>query len=244
MRVLLFADVHANWEALLALQRAEPQPDAVLFAGDAAGYGPDPVNCVRWLWANASLAVRGNHDEAVLGGPCLGAPPELNEAAQETLAYARGQLSSNDLAGVRRWPLTKSGVWGGTRFFLAHGTPLDPVGGKVNVATAREAELEALFGAVSADVIVVGHTHLPAIRRFGQRWIVNPGSLGQPRYGTPDATYAVWEDGDLRIRHLHYDHDATARKLRLMGAVGALSPETQAQLIDLIGTGLVKEPLP
>jgi protein phosphatase len=137
-----------------------------------------------------------------------------------------------------------SGLWGGTRFCLVHGAPLDPLCGSVNVATAREAELEALFGAVSAEVIVVGHTHVPAIRRFGQRWIISPGSLGQPRYGVPDATYAVWEDGDLRIRHLHYNRDATARKLRLMGAVGALSAEVSEQLADLLETGLVKEAQP
>ncbi len=57
MRILLIADVHANWEALLSLQRAEPQPDAVLFAGDAVGYGPDPANCARWLRTQATDAV-------------------------------------------------------------------------------------------------------------------------------------------------------------------------------------------
>ena len=52
MRLLLFADVHANGEALLSLQRAERRPDAILFAGDAVGYGPEPVQCARWLIAN------------------------------------------------------------------------------------------------------------------------------------------------------------------------------------------------
>jgi protein phosphatase len=54
MRVLLIADVHANWDALLALQRAERKPDAVLFAGDAVGYGPDPAACARWWSVNAT----------------------------------------------------------------------------------------------------------------------------------------------------------------------------------------------
>jgi len=65
--------------------------------------------------------------------------------------------------------------------------------------------------------------------------IVNPGSLGQPRYGVPDATYAVWEDGDVRIRHLHYDHDATARRLRRV----PLSAEVVGQLTEILETGMV-----
>ena len=76
---------------------------------------------------------------------------------------------------------------------------------------------------------------MPAIRQFGDRVIVNPGSLGQPRYGTLDATDAVWEDGQIRIRHLHYDHDVPARKLRL----ARLSPEVVEQLENILETGMV-----
>ena len=241
MRVLLIADVHANWEALLSLQRAEPRPDAVLFAGDVVGYGPDPANCARWLMANTA-GVRGNHDEAVgqggsgdAGAPVRGIPPELEEAARETLLYSRAFLSPDDLAGLRRWPLSVTSAFGGARFYLVHGTPADPLAGQLNPATCPEAGLHAMFDVIRAEVIVLGHTHLPAIRRFGDRLIVNPGSLGQPRYGLPDATYAVWEDGDMRIRHLHYDHGAVARKLRL----AALSPEVIEQLSGIVETGLL-----
>ncbi len=65
--------------------------------------------------------------------------------------------------------------------------------------------------------------------------IINPGSLGQPRYGVPDATYAVWEDGRVQIKHLHYDHDATAQRLRL----APLSPEVIEQLTGVLETGMV-----
>jgi diadenosine tetraphosphatase ApaH/serine/threonine PP2A family protein phosphatase len=65
--------------------------------------------------------------------------------------------------------------------------------------------------------------------------IVNPGSLGQPRYGVPDATYAVWEDGRVQIKHPHYDHDVTARRLRL----APLSAEVVGQLTEILETGMV-----
>ncbi len=132
------------------------------------------------------------------------------------------------------WPLTATAEYGGARFYVVHGTPRDPLTGTLNAATATDAELDALFDGVPGDFVVLGHTHMPAIRRFGERLIVNPGSLGQPRYGVPDATYAVWNDGDVRIHHLHYDHDATIQRVRLM----PLGPETIEQLAGVLETGL------
>ncbi len=243
MRALILADVHANWEALFSLQRAEPRPDAVLFAGDAVGFGPDPTECVRWLLAQAHAAVRGNHDAMLdpLGGrTAVGCPAELEAAAGETLTLARRRLAPADLARLCAWPDAATPALGGAHFFVCHGTPQDPLGGQVNAATAPEGELERLFGDVAADVIVLGHTHLPALRRLGSRLIVNPGSLGQPRYGVPDATYAVWEDGRVQIKHLHYDHEAVARRLRL----AALSAEAAEQLEAVLSTGLAPESEP
>ena len=238
MRVLLLADVHANWEALLSLQRAEPKPDAVLFAGDAVGYGPDAALCARWLLANATVAARGNHDEGVRRGAALNTPPELEEAARETLDYSRALLSPEDMSGIAAWPLSATFAANGATFYVTHGSPTDPLGGAVNAATCAEAELHLLFDNLTADVIVLGHTHLPALRRFDGRLIVNPGSLGQPRYGVPDATYAVWQDGDVQIKHLHYDHETTIQKLRL----APLSAETTDQLVAVLETGLVPVP--
>ncbi len=235
MRVLILADVHANGEALYSLQRAEPRPDAVLFAGDVAGYGPNPLDCARWLLANATAAVRGNHDEALWTGAPAGVPAELQDAAAETLAYARRMLGPEVIAGLQRWPLTASLELGGARFYLAHGTPADPLAGQLAAATSREADLHLLFDDLPAGVIVLGHTHQPALRRFGDKLIINPGSLGQPRYGTPDATYAVWEDGRVQIHHLHYDHHATQHRLSLL----PLDPDVSAQLDEILHTGLV-----
>ena len=237
MRALLISDVHANWEALLSLQRAEPEPDAVLFAGDAVGYGPDPLNCVRWLHAHTTLAVRGNHDQALAAGEFIGMPVELEAAARETLIHARKILPQHDRLHLGQWPTSASIALGGARFYLVHGTPSDPLSGSLNPATCAEAEVRAMFDAISADVIVLGHTHLPAIRQFAGRLIVNPGSLGQPRYGSPDSTYAVWKDGQVQIKHLHYDHDAPASKLRL----APLSPEVIEQLSGILEMGMIRD---
>ena len=68
---------------------------------------------------------------------------------------------------------------------------------------------------MSADVILVGHTHLPSVRSIGSRMVVNPGSLGQPKNGRPEACYAVWEDGKIELKSFSYPIDAVAAKLQL-----------------------------
>jgi len=76
---------------------------------------------------------------------------------------------------------------------------------------APEATLEAELAEVEADVLFVGHTHVPGLREVGKTIIVNQGSLGQPRHGRPRGTYAVRLDGELAILHLHCDFRATQR---------------------------------
>ena len=236
MRLLLFADVHANGEALLSLQRAERRPDAILFAGDSVGYGPEPAQCARWLLANATVAVRGNHDQALSANAPVNAPPELQEAADETLAYARRLMTPDDFAALQSWPLTATVTFGGARFYVAHGTPADPLAGNIDIATAREADLHALFDSLDVDIILLGHTHQPALRRLDKKLIINPGSLGQPRNGLHDVTYAVWDDGRVQIHHLHYNHDATVQRLALV----PLSQEVSGLLIGILETGLIE----
>jgi len=65
MTLLIVSDIHGNWSALQAVLAAEPNPDAVVFCGDVVDYGPQPVECLRWLAENADHIVRGNHDNAL-----------------------------------------------------------------------------------------------------------------------------------------------------------------------------------
>jgi protein phosphatase len=148
---------------------------------------------------------------------------------------AHAWLSETVKAGMQAWPLTATATFGGARFYVAHGSPADPLCGRLDITTAPEAELHRLFDAIDADVFLLGHTHLPALRRFGDKLLINPGSLGQPRYGTPDPTYAVWDDGRVQIKHLHYPHEAVAQKLRLL----PLNPEVTEQLTGILEMGML-----
>ncbi|MCB0203818.1 MAG: metallophosphoesterase family protein [Anaerolineae bacterium] len=235
MKLVIFSDLHANWEALSALQRVESQPDAVLFLGDIVNFGPDPKRCLDWVRTNATAAVRGNHDHGVAFGGELGVNPGLLAEYRVMRDFTQNVLPAADRGWLGNLPLSQDVELDGARFHLVHAMPSDPLARRLALVSARQEDLEAEVAQLSPrpDVLMVGHTHLPGMRKVGDTIIVNPGSLGQPRNGIPDATYAVWRDGDLQIHHLHYDHDTTQRKLMML----PIDPDVVDRLQEILETG-------
>jgi putative phosphoesterase len=234
MRILIFSDLHANLEALAALHSVEKPPDAVFFLGDVVGYGPDPAACLAWVRAHVTHAVRGDHDQATASGGDFASPPEFLELAIATREHTLRQVNPDGLNYLAALPTTIQVELGGARFFLAHGSPREPLARALDFVTMPEESLRGELVNVQADVVLLGHTHIPGIRRIDHTHIVNPGSLGQPRHGLPSATYAAWEDGHLQIHHIDYDPKPTMNKLALM----ALDPEIQARLREVLERGM------
>jgi putative phosphoesterase len=234
MKILAFSDLHGNFDALQALQAVESKPDAVLFLGDIVGYGPEPQPCLAWIRSNATHAVRGNHDEAAGRDAPSRCPPELADLSEATRAYTRRMLNEADLDYLGSLPLEETVELGGTTFYLTHAAPSDNLAKPLPLTALKEKELAEEIAHLEADVVFLGHTHVPEIRQVGETVLVNPGSLGQPRHGTPSPTYAVWEDGELQIRHIHYELSPVLRKLSLL----PLDPEHILRLQAIIQTAL------
>jgi len=234
MRILIFSDLHANLEALAALHAVEKPPDALFFLGDVVGYGPDPAACLGWVRAHVTHAVRGDHDHATANGGDFASPPEYLDLAHATREHTLRQLKPDALAYLRALPTTLQVELGGARFFLAHGSPREPLARAFDFVTAPEDAVRAELEGIVADVILLGHTHVPGLRRIGKAHIVNPGSLGQPRHGLPSATYAVWDDGHLQIHHIDYDPKPTMNKLALM----SIDPELAERLREILEKGM------
>lgn len=229
MRILIFSDLHANLEGLLALQQAEKKPDALLFLGDAVGYGPDPTACVEWLRQNVTFAVQGDHDRAAGSGAECESPVDWRALAEATCAVARTTLPSADRDYLAALPPTRTVELGGVRFCLNH-----RVADEASALTASEQIWQPRLDSSRADILLFGHTHVPLLRRVGKSWVVNPGSLGQPRHGLPSITYAVWNDGDLRIQHIDYDPRRTIQKLGLL----PLDPDDLLRLRQALERGI------
>lgn len=233
MPILVLADIHSNLEALQAVAadagRFGPF-DAVWCLGDVVSYGPDPDACIDWLREREAVCVAGNHDLAVTGREPL---DRFNPLAAVACRWTQRNLT----AGARDWlvglPASPVPVGDVT---LVHGSLRDPVW-----EYALRADVAAASLLVAATPwVLVGHSHLPlAFERPGRgagvvarawpegeplglrgdRMLLNPGSVGQPRDGDARAAYAVFdpEAGAITRHRVEYDLPATQAKMRAAG---------------------------
>ena len=234
-RLIVFSDLHANWEALLALQQAEQQPDAILCLGDIVGYGPDPKRCLDAVRANATYLIGGQHDVAVGGASNFeqANTPHKDGLFEVTWPHMRLLLPTTDHIYLTALPAELTVEIAGTRFHLTRLAPDNADTENQMLITMSQAQLRERFGHIEAQIILLGGPHIPAMRQIDNRLIICPGSLGQPRYGVSDPTFAAWEDGRVQIHHLHYHPQDTVQKLSLL----PLDPDHVLRLQSILETG-------
>lgn len=214
MRVLILSDIHGNIRALQAVALAAKKFDRVICAGDTVNYGPSPGACIEWLAENDAVVVCGNHDFAVATEADPRAAPDKQPLALAMRDWTRAQLSAAQLDWLRRLPRQKQFELGGTTWLMIHATPVDPLYDYRLTPGADQPFVEQLTRDVPADLLVVGHTHLPLVRTAGKLQIVNPGSVGQPLDGNPLAAYAIWDNGRISLQRVAYDQNGVVRELQ------------------------------
>lgn len=211
MKILILSDIHANLEALQSVRETY---DELWILGDVVNYGPDPKETIEAVMSKASIVIQGNHDHAVGCDDDSHWSPHFREVAEAARRFTSAQLDDSQKAWLRQLPLTAKLERDGVRFHLIHATPSDPHYGRIDIDDdAWLAELET----IDADVLLVGHSHVPFIRELGSKTIVNPGSVGQPRTGDKRASYAVWENGRFSLHQCEYPVEATVEKLKTIG---------------------------
>ena len=234
MKLALLSDIHSNLEALDAVLAALPEVDRILVLGDIVGYGPEPNRVIERLRSVKARAVRGNHDQAMLDPRTL----ELfNPHAAAAARWTLGVITTESLRYLASLPL-----YGRIdRHRAVHGSPRKPYIWEYILDDLQA--LEILVG-LGNRYCFFGHTHLPRIFTEsgeqipeGAGWIdlpasalVNPGSVGQPRDGNPDAAFAVvdLEIPAVRFGRVRYDVATTQAKIR-----GAGLPEMEAARLAL-----------
>ncbi len=214
MKILILADIHANWHALSAIKETF---DACLFLGDAVEYGTNPAPCIEWIRDHATYSVRGNHDHAVVQR----VPPANGTGFRRLASATREQhwkvLQPAHFKFLSRLPVTQHVELGGYTFHMVHATPRDPL--DEYLANDPEGWEQRLKG-IEADFICVGHTHIPFHVQLGKRQLFNPGSVGQPRDGDPRCAYAVLENGLVRFRRVEYDIEGAIAQMCQSGIDG------------------------
>lgn len=225
MKIAIISDIHANAAALHAF----PEPfDELWVIGDLVNFGPHPGEVVDWVRKHAHCVVRGNHDHAVgyeTDPRCI---PAYQAMAAETGQYSASILSEDQKRYLRLLPLTVERTIAGTRFHLCHATPSDPLFGYL-----EESAWASEVISTQAGVLIVGHTHEPLLRKLGHVSLVNPGSLAGLRITSPQASYAIWEDGQFHLKRYSYPIEETISAIESM----PISQAVQEQLCKLITTG-------
>jgi predicted phosphodiesterase len=232
MRVAVISDIHANFHALEAVAEAigQEQPDEIWCVGDVVGYGPQPNPCCDWAANHAAVCLAGNHDLGVLGALDLGL---FSDDAAAAALWTRAVLSEG--ARIYLAALEPSATRDGIALY--HGSPRDPVWEYV---LSYEAACDAIDESAS-DVTIVGHSHVPFAIGQGDlvgghasdgtevdldgRWLLNPGSVGQPRDGDPHAAWLLL-DLDARratFRRVAYDVERTQAEIRELGLPNVLA---------------------
>jgi len=235
VKIVIISDIHGNLAALEALP--ETDFDQLWCIGDLVDYGPRPHEVVEWVKRRASITVRGNHDHAAGLSVDPQCSPPYKRLAAETLRYTQTVCTEEDLRFLSDLKIQSETSVDSTRFYLVHATPTDPLFGYCTEDSDRwEKEVDW----ARSDLLVVGHTHTPFIRHVGKTIIVNPGSLGQPKTGRPQACFAVWEDGHLSLKEYEYPIEDTIRQIRMM----PITEEDQDALILVLKTGLLPGPKP
>lgn len=233
MRYLILSDIHGNWEALQAvLESARGAYEQVICLGDLVGYGADPNAVIDWARASVGTVVRGNHDRACAGLDDL---DWFNPVARAAAQWTHRQLTPENreyVAALPKGPIPLDG------FLVMHGSPLDEDEYMVTAADVRP-----IFAYLETPVAFFGHTHLQGgfewtrnrVRPLGRpdphrqdqmlleldsdcAYLLNPGSVGQPRDGDPRAGYLLYTPSDRFLLYHRTAYDVSAAQSKILKA--------------------------
>ena len=232
MRFLVLSDIHANIDAFdTVLAHAEGRWDRVLVLGDLVGYGAEPnavVDRVKSL--SPEVVIRGNHDKAACG---LDDGSQFNHVARAAAMWTGGVLTPDNIAYLRALPMGPIQIDALTE--ICHGAPFDEDHYIFDGGDARMA-----MQAAERPLCLYGHTHLPAIFKVvegildgeapdgdrevvvplqrGARYLINVGSIGQPRDGDPRAGYGVLDDEAREVRLFRVPYPVEKAQHRILSA--------------------------
>jgi len=233
MRLAIIADIHSNFEALERVLRQidREEVEAILNLGDLAGYNASPNECLELLQSRTVWSLAGNHDLAMLD-------PEraqsFNIIAYEAIRWCREQVRPEFLEFLHGLPLLREQPGS---FLACHGTPTNP-DSYIAYHFQGKGVLKYLRNRTDLRVCFFGHTHRRALWYRDIRgkvalhqispskmwlspedhYLINPGSVGQPRDGNPKAAYAIFDDAEFSIHFKSVSYDIAGAQRRILAA--------------------------
>lgn len=215
MKLGIISDIHGNAPALQAvLGEMRGNVDEFVFLGDLVGYYAFVEECIALARQELKVGVLGNHDGLFLRCFHEGslAPADYTRRFGSALERTLKARDPQTLELLSSWPLTRTLEIDGISILMCHGAPWDPLHARV-YPDFRDWQK---FGEFPQEVILLGQTHYPMVRRWKEKLIVNPGSVGQPRDQAGGACYAVLEVGrrEATLHRVSYDSSALIEDCR------------------------------
>jgi putative phosphoesterase len=232
MRLALISDVHSNFHALeqVLARLDQERVDLILNLGDLVGYNAHPNECVEMLQRPDVLNLAGNHDLALLN---MELAQYFNIIAYQAIIWARENVRPEYVEFIQNLPLTRDGE----NFVACHGTPSSP-DSYINYHFQGKKVLKMLNKGLGLRVCFFGHTHrralwykdirgkvalqpiMPGKILLEPKWhyLLNPGSVGQPRDGNPEAAYAIFDSEEFSIEYRSVPYDVAAAQQSILKA--------------------------
>ncbi|MGA9119398.1 MAG: metallophosphoesterase family protein [Bacteroidota bacterium] len=220
MRIAILSDIHSNLQALQSTLEyvSSMNLDALYCLGDIVGYGANPNECIELIRRHATHVVRGNHDQAMYDSALLATFSKPGRIASE---WNRRQLVKENLDYLAALPLKIETDC----CTLAHSAPTNPEAWEY-VASLDSAERQ--FAAFSTQICFIGHTHQPIVCgedletfdfKAGVRFLINVGSVGQPRDHNPQSSFGYLDTGSWEYRNfrLDYEIEKAAKAIKVAG---------------------------
>ncbi|GCC11158.1 phosphodiesterase YfcE [archaeon] len=208
MKIAVISDVHSNLPALEAVLDETGRVE-VYSAGDLVGYNPFPRKTIALFREKRIKSVMGNHDYAMqheLSG--------MNTIAHKALVWTKNTINREELSYLESLPIKLAEE----EFCIFHGSPFNPLNEYVFPDIPEEI-LRNYLKAGKRDILILGHTHIPLVKEFEEGLILNPGSVGQPRDGLKEASFAFLDIDrrEAEIVRVDYPVEETARAIRKAG---------------------------
>ncbi len=235
MKYIVFSDIHGNAQALETVveEIGGVRPDFVVSLGDVVGYGANPSDCVDLVKEHCDIRICGNHDYVAAG---LADSENFNVTARISIEWTKNCLTSNHKEQLAAYDMVKRH---GDCLF-SHSSPVSPLDWEY-IYTLGQAE--RIFRETDERFIFVGHTHVPGIISHdilsgcrvetgtkleiepGRRYLINTGSVGQPRDGVSAASFAIVDvqRGRINLRRISYDVSEAQERIRAEGLPESLA---------------------
>lgn len=216
MKIAVISDIHANIYALMkVLEDIDNQDvDTIVCLGDLVGYGPHPNEVVATIRRRKILCIKGNYDASVVDNAfSFIRDTSINSFS---LPWTVSELRASNRYFLSSLPNSITLNFEGKSLSFVHGSPR-----AINEYMKDDENLlTEIMNEFNGDILVCAHTHLPFVKKLGNKLLINDGSVGKPKIGRPNSTYALIELHEgmapkAEIRELEYDYHKTMKDMEI-----------------------------